>query len=141
MIYIDYEEYRSKYIDAQKNYDKILTEKEALFEITQPHSTDFSKERVSGGGGGNNTFDSYLIAKEKSCIDARLIEAKSILEDRERLLKLKEDDLRKSNNIFDRIYTHKYIDAMKVYKIAKAVGYSEPQVYRYLKKILRKIKR
>ena len=131
MIYAIYEEYKNKYYETQK---------EKLFMITQPSSSKFDKERVSGGA-TDNTFERYLILKEEKKIDQRLEEVRSILEDRKKLLKLKEEELKESTDIRDMIYRYRYIDKLKVYKIAKLVGYSEAQVYRILdniKKSLRK---
>lgn len=139
MIYIIYEKYKKYYYDTQNRYNEILTEKERLFSITQPKATDYGKEKASGGK-PSNPFDEYLIQKEKKQIDARLKEVKSLLEDRERLLRLKRDELRASNNIHDKIYRYRYIDKMRVQKIVKLVGYSEAQVYRILKVIKNNIK-
>lgn len=138
MIYTIYEEYKNKYYETQREYDIILTEKEKLFSITQPSAVKFDKEVVSGGV-VDNTFERYLILKEEKKIDQRLEEIKSLLDDRERLLKLKEQELKASTNIHDKIYKYRYIDRLKVYKIAKLVGYSEPQIYRILKVIKREI--
>lgn len=138
MIYTIYEEYKNKYYETQREYDIILTEKEKLFSITQPSAVKFDKEVVSGGV-VDNTFERYLILKEEKKIDQRLEEIKSLLDDRERLLKLKEQELKASTNIHDKIYKYRYIDRLKVYKIAKLVGYSEPQIYRILKIIKREI--
>ena len=86
MLYQEYWEYKTKYYDAQTKYDEVLSEKEQLFAKTQPKATNYDKEVVSGGT-PNNTFDDYVIEKEKKKIDERLKEARSILEDRERLFK------------------------------------------------------
>ncbi len=139
MIYTIYEEYKNKYYDTQREYDIILTEKEKLFMLTQPSAVKFDKEPVSGGI-VDNMFERYLILKEEKKIDQRLEEIKSILDDRERLLKLKEQELRESTNVQDKIYKYRYIDKLKVYKIAKLVGYSEPQIYRILKAIRNNLK-
>lgn len=140
MIYIIYEEYKNKYYETQKKYDDILNEKERLFMITQPSSSKFDKERVSGGA-TDNTFDRYLILKEEKKIEQRLKEVRSILDDRERLLKIKEQELKESTDIYDKIYKYRYIDKMKVYKICKLVGYSEAQVYRILDSIRKSLRK
>ena len=134
-----YEEYKNKYYETQREYDIILTEKEKLFSITQPSAIKFDKEVVSGGV-VDNMFERYLILKEEKKIDQRLEEIKSILDDRERLLKLKEQELRASTDVKDKIYKYKYLDKLKVFKIAKLVGYSEPQIYRILKTIRNNLK-
>ena len=138
-IYISYEEYKIKYLNAQKEYNKVLEEKESLFAKTQPSAIAFDKEKVSGGR-INNTFDGYLIEKEKKQIDQRLEEIKSIVEDRKNLLSIKEKELRWSTNVTDKIYIYRFINKEKIYKIARLVGYSEPQVYRILKIIRKRIK-
>lgn len=134
-----YEEYKNKYYETQREYDIILTEKEKLFRMTQPSAIKFDKEVVSGGV-ADNMFERYLILKEEKKIDQRLEEIKSILDDRERLLKLKEQELRASTDVKDKIYKYKYLDKLKVFKIAKLVGYSEPQIYRILKTIRNNLK-
>jgi hypothetical protein len=139
MLYIEYNEYKIKYYAAQKEYDKILSEKEALFLKTQPKATQYDKETVSGGS-PSNAFDEYLIAKEKKQIDKKLEEARSILEDRAKLLKLKEEELRLSHNPYDKIYIYKFVDRLKVYKICRLVGYGEAQVYRILRIIRKNVK-
>ena len=60
MIYIEYVELQEKYYAAQKEYDKVLSEKEELFIRTQPSSIPTDKETVSGGK-PSNAFDNYLI--------------------------------------------------------------------------------
>lgn len=139
MIYPIYEEYKNKYYETQKEYDNILSEKEKLFTLTQPSAVKFDKVVVSGGI-TDNTFEKYLILKEEKKIDQRLEEIKLLLDDRKRLLKLKEQELRSSTHIQDKIYKYRYIDKLKVYKIAKLVGYSEPQIYRILKNIKNNLK-
>ena len=134
MLYLDYERYRLKYYEAQRKYNDIIEEKEILFAQTQPQAIQYDAEKTSGGK-MSNTFDEYLIAKERKRIDERLSEAQSILEDRQRLMKLKEKELRESKNYIDRIYVMRHIDKIRVYKIASAVNYSEAQVYRALQEI------
>lgn len=131
MLYIQYNEFKTKYYEAQKKYDEILSEKEQLFAKTQPKATQYDKEVVSGGSFGN-TFDNYLIVKDKKQIDERLEEAKSILEDRERLLKLKEKELRESKNWFDIIYVYSYVDRVSVKIIEKRIPFSRADIYRKL---------
>ena len=139
MLYIEFEVYKNKYYEAQKKYDAILSEKEILFNKTQPKATNYSAEKVRGGE-TNNSFDIYLIAKDEKLIDERLDEIKAILEDRKDLLKMKEEELRESKNVHDRIYVCRYLDRIKVRRIARIVSYSEIQIYRILKQIEKNVK-
>lgn len=138
-IYLTYEEYKRNYYKVQKLYNEILEEKEKLFAKTQPKSTKFDKINVDGGN-ISNSFDDYLIIKEKKQIDKRLNEIKIISEDRKKLLDAKEDELRKSKEWIDKIYVYKYIENMQVRKIIHLVPYEEAQVYRKLEEIKKTLK-
>ena len=138
MLYIEYHEYKIKYYKAQEKYDEVLSEKEHLFAKTQPKATQYDKEVVSGGS-PSNSFDEYVIAKEKKQIDERLEEAKSILEDRERLLKLKEEELRQSKDWHDKVYVYKYLDNLSANEIKYKMHYCRSNIYEILKKIRKNI--
>ena len=137
-LYIEYESFKRKYYEAQQNFDTILSEQEKMFSRTQPRSTDFSKEPVNGGT-PSNTFEEYMIEKEKKQIDERLNEAKLILNDRGKLVQLKLEELKESKNLYDKVYVAWYIDKIKVFHISRNISYSERQVYRMLKDIKREI--
>lgn len=139
MLYIEYEIYKNKYYEVQRKYNDILNEKEELFARTQPKATQITGEKTTGGK-HTNTFDDYLIQKEKKNIDQRLEEVKSILDDRERLVRLKEQELRASNNSFDKIYRARYIDRLTIEKTARISNYSRSQVFNILKEIKKNIK-
>lgn len=139
MLYIEYEEYKNKYYEVQRKYNDILNEKEELFAKTQPKATQITGDKTAGGK-HENIFDEYLIQKEKKNIDRRLEEVKSILEDRERLVKLKEQELRASTNSYDKIYRCRYIDKLTIEKTARISNYSRSQVFNILKIIRKNIK-
>ena len=139
MLYEEYEEFKRQYKETQRKYNDILSEKEKLFQITQPQAVNTDQEKVSGGNPKNN-FDQYLILKEQQRIDERLAEVKALLMDRAELLKLKKEELRQSQEPEDMVYRLRYIERMRVYKIAKAVNYSEAQVYRILRIIRSRLK-
>lgn len=139
MLYIEYEKYKSKYYEVQKKYNDILNEKEELFSKTQPRAIKMSGDKIAGGT-HSNLFDEYLIQKERKNIDRRLEEVKSILDDRERLVKLKEQELRASNNAHDKIYRCRYIDKLTIEKTTRIVNYSRSQVFNILKEIRKNLK-
>lgn len=149
MIYLEYEDYLCKYKEAQKAYESILTEKESLFQRTQPKSTmgeyerEFDKSISVGGVGGSrvNLIEEYVIEVEEKHINERLEAAKSILDDRAALLSQKEQELRKSKRIDDELYILRYLENKRIKDIARMLNYSEPQIYRRLKHIRQKIKR
>ena len=134
MVYLEYEEYKLKYLETQKIFNSILMEQEELFTKTQPDAIKYDKDRVQSSP-SNSQFDNYLIQKEKLRIDERLKEVKALIEERKFILKKKEEELRQSHDKFDIIYTWKYIDRMRVERIAKKMHYSVPQIYRYIRDI------
>lgn len=139
MLYLDYEILKSKYLEIRMVWDALMSEKEMLFSKTLPTAIQLDKERVSGGI-QSNSFDDYLIKKEQLHLDEQLLEAESIIVSREKMLKMKESELRSSRNLHDRIYVMRYIDRSRVINIAKRIGYSESQIYRILETIDEKIK-
>lgn len=139
MLYLEYEQFKARYLKAQSKLNEILTEKEVLFGRTQLQAVDYGKDKVSGGN-QSNAFEAYVIEKEKARIDERLAEVKSILDDREKLLKLKLEELKQSKVIEDKIYRMRFIERQKVFRIAKAVSYSDRQVIRILQRISEEIK-
>ena len=138
MIYISYNEYKNKYYNAQREYDKILNEKEKLFGITLPKATTFDKERVNGGT-PVNSFDTYIEKMEEKQIDERLNVARSILEDRKNLLKSKEEELRSSKDWLDIIYVYYYIEKLSIRKIERRIPFSRTEICRKLKIISKNI--
>lgn len=135
MIYKTYEEYKNRYYMTQQNYNDLLTEKERLFVRTQPNAIRYDKLNVKSSP-NSNVLEDYVIEKEKTQLDRRIAEMKVLLDDRRNLMLLKEAELRKSKDMYDRIYTMRYLEDMSVERIAKKVNYSVSQVYRILTKII-----
>lgn len=134
MLYMVYERFKADFLEAQEVYKQILDKKDELFNMTQPKSTRYDKERVSGGE-NVNSFEKYMILKERTNIDQNLEEAKTLVEQRKFLLTQKEQELRESKEIFNKIYVLKYLDGMKVTQISRKIHYSEAQIYRILNSI------
>ena len=139
MLYVEYLDYKKKYLDAQILYDRILSEKEALFLMTQPKASQVDSERVSGGK-RNNVIDQYITIKEEKRIDLRLEEIKSIMQDREQLLKAKENELKNSKDWLDIIFVYYYIEKLSIRKISKKIPFGTTEIFRKLKKIEKSIK-
>ena len=138
MLYIVYEQYKNKFHNAQQILNNIINEKEELFLKTQPQSTKYDKEAVKGGS-PSNSFDEYLIAKEKKQIEERLIEAKSIVNDRKELLLSKEEELRNSKDWYDKIYVYKFIEKLSVEKIKNIMPYCRSSIYDKINEIEKNI--
>jgi hypothetical protein len=139
VIYHEYADLRKKYIDTQRKYEEVLTEKENLFAKTLPSAIKYDSEKVKSSS-FKNTFDDYLIKKEEKRIDERLEEAKTILDGRRELLVAKKEELQQSSKIEDTIYLLRYVNNEKIKAIAVKIGYSESQIHRVLKIIRKSLK-
>lgn len=133
-MYIQYERSKLKYLIAQNNYEELIKEKEDLFATTQPKGQRYDQDRVSGGC-SDNAFDRYVIRKDETRIEERLKEARSIVEDRKRLLEMKRAELEDSEEVIDKVYYLKYIKREKNKDIADAIGYGPAQTARLLRQI------
>ena len=148
MIYIEYAHIKKKCRDAEIMLEKILSEKDELFQRTQPKSLMGEYERehdkritvASKGGTKVNQIEQYVVESEERGINERLCEAKSIVEDWRAVLMVKEQDLRHSKNIDDELYVMRFLDHKRVREIARATHYSKSQIYKRLHLISEKVK-
>lgn len=136
MLYKSYHKCRQDQLRTQELYSEILREKEILFMKTQPKGVKYDSDKVAGGS-GVNAFDRYLISEERKRIEGRLTEVKGILEDRAKLLAMKEAELRSSRDYHDLIYVKYYIDRLTVSRMTRDIPYSSSQIFRVLNVISR----
>lgn len=147
-LYLEHRSYYISYLEAQKKLEDIINEYETILAKVQPksslaeHEREFSKETILPPSGKKvNKAEEYAIAMEQRKIKERLSDAKLILQERFNLLDLKEQEIRKSRDIYNRIYTLKWIDGMKADAIIEETGYSRSQVYNILKHLNKQIER
>lgn len=133
-----YESYKRSYYRMQTKVNEILNEKERLFNATQPKAMNYGT--IQGGGKAVNSFDEYLVKCEDEEIDKRLMEAKRLLFEREKLMVMAEKELRESKDILDVVYRMAMIDNIKIRTIANRLCYSESQVYRFIEKIQKELR-
>lgn len=147
-LYLEHRKQYLSYLDAQHRLEQIINEYEVILAKVQPksslseHEREFSKETILPPSGKKvNKTEEYAIAMEQRKIRERLSDAKLILQERFTLLDLKEQEIRKSRDIYNRIYTLKWIDGLKAETIIEETGYSRSQVYNILKHISKQIER
>ena len=134
MVYPEYEEYKRKYQYFLNRFNQILSRKEDMLMKTLPSAIRYDKDHVQSSP-SSNVLDEYVIALDESQIDSELAKVKELIEDRGRLLDLKEKQLRDSQHINDRVYVMKYLEGYSVNRISKVLNYSRTQVYRILDEI------
>lgn len=114
MAYLEYERCKHKHRKAQKIYDSILSEKESILESQK----DIAQVRL---------------------LDETLERMRETIICREALLSLAEKELMESKDCTDIVYRLRYMEHMKVKRIARIVHYSDTQVYRILQTIQEQI--
>ena len=138
MLFVEYERCKDIYIELQAKYEAVMLEKERLFTRVMPNAINYDKEDIQTSI-SSNMLDEYILALERNKVDERLESIKSMLADRQRLLSMKEQALRKSPDKNDRLYVMRYLDGMSVRQMTRRMHLSKTQIYRILDEIRQKI--
>ena len=146
--YLIHRKYYIAYLTAQKRFEAILNEQERILQKVHPKSSLAEHEReflatvnLPASGQAVNKAEEYAIEMEQKKIRERLKDARELLQEREYLLSLKEKELRKSRDIYDRVYVYKWIDNTKTDTIIKETGYSRSQIYSIIRHLTNQIER
>lgn len=146
-LYLEHRKLYIEYREAVKRVEDVLNEYEIISAKVQPksslaeHEREFSPVVVAAFGQSINKSEEYVIAMEQHKIEERLYSAKLILQERTELLKLKEEEIRKSKDIYNMIYVAKWIDGLKNDAIVKQTGYSRSQVYNIVGHLTKQLER
>lgn len=139
MVYPEYVEYKSKYEELQNRFASLLLEKEKLFTDTFPRGITYDKDKVQCMP-DDNPLERYAVIMDEKQIDEKLDTLRRQIKDWSILIEVKENELRKSKDIPDRIFTLRYLDGVSVSRISNIVSYSKKQIYRILGKIEKRVK-
>lgn len=134
-----YLEHRRRYIEykqAQDDLNNILNEWIVAFQRTMPKISYGDKVQ----GNPSNKTEEYVIEIENKRLRERSKVAEEIMHQKGILLDIAEKDLRKSKNIYDLIYTMKYVDELRpkdIYRKLDLMGmnYSPSQIYEVTRRI------
>lgn len=135
-LFIEHYRLNEEYKEAKKEFEKALAKKSQLLYSVVPKSANFENELVKGSS--SNKFLNYTIKMEE--IDKEINVRRNLRDVLEYRLKLKEIELKKSDDLTDKIYILKYIEHLKVKYIAIKINYSKAQTYRIIDEISTKIK-
>ena len=124
------------YLLAKENLINITNEKDAVQARTEPKIS--YEERVSGTP--KNKTEEYVIEMERRQLNRRIAEAEAIIKAKKYLLDLAEEELRKSRDIYDLVYTKRWIDHKRPKDIYReldlmGMGYSRSHIYEIIKRI------
>ena len=141
-MYLEHNKRWNEFLQAQQDLQEVLDEWEVVFQRTQPKGN--YSERVSGTP--RNKTEEYVIEVERRRLRKRKADAEAIIEAKKQLLDIAEEQLRKSRDIYDLIYTKKWVDHKRpkdIYRELDFMGmsYSRSHIYVVIKRIRQQIGR
>lgn len=130
-----FEEYFTKYLKikkVKKEINQLNNKKINLIGMVDVQAIP-PKDSI----GGTNTKEDKMLfyAAELEEVESDLIKNKKILEELKRQLIEKEEDLRDSEEVLDRVYLYKYIEKLKWYQIGPKIGYEKTKTYDLINKV------
>lgn len=137
-MYIEYNELLKKYKIAERNYNEALEEKSKLILAVLPKATQAKEIMVSGSHPSSDLklldYTSKIDEVDKLINQSRNTRDMLNYELKKKLIKMRED-----GDVYDKIYVYRWIEHKSVYKFYKLVGYSRPQVYRFINEMKDKL--
>ena len=136
MYYLEHNKRYCDYLQAQSDLNEVLEEYMIVFQRTQPKGN--YSERISGSP--KNKTEEYVIELDRRQLNRRIADAKLIIQAKKDLLDMAEEQLRKSKDIYDIIYTKKFVDKKRpkdIYRELDLMGmnYSRSHIYEIIKRI------
>lgn len=129
-MYIEYNELLKQFKRAEKNYNESLEKKSKLILSVMPGAIKPKEVMVTI----NTSPDTNLInyTSEIDEVDKLINQSRNTrdmlnYELKKKLIKMKEE-----GDVYDKIYIYRWIEHKSVYKFYRLVGYSRPQVYRFI---------
>lgn len=129
-MYIEYNELLKQFKRAERNYNESLEKKSKLILSVMPGAVKPKEVMVNI----NTSPDTNLInyTSEIDEVDKLINQSRNTrdmlnYELKKKLIKMKEE-----GDVYDKIYIYRWIEHRSVYKFYRLVGYSRPQVYRFI---------
>lgn len=127
MVFPDHKRQKAKLAEDYSRLEKLLDEKQEIFDRTQPGSGG-SEVKSSPR---NDKLDAYLIASE--IISKRIEESWAVIAEREKLLHLTTLALAASPAQADMVYYRFVVQGKTIKQIAAEMHYTERQIRRLLR--------
>ena len=129
-MYLEYNELLKQFKKAERNYNEALEKRSELILSVMPGAIK-AKEVMTTS---NTSPDTNLInyTSEIDEVDKLINQSRNTrdmlnYELKKKLIKMKEE-----GNVYDKIYIYRWVEHKSVYKFYRLVGYSRPQVYRFI---------
>lgn len=129
MIYVDYVILKQSFDASEKRLQELLDKKEEAFTRTLPNAIRYDIQKVVHSVSDNSPLDDYVATIER--IERQIREARVILIERYEMLARKEQELRSSKDLDDKIFVLRFIDHIKIEQIAVKLNYSRRESIDY----------
>ncbi len=136
-MYIEYNELLKQFKRAERNYNEALEKKSELLLSVLPGAVKPKEVMITI----NTSPDTNLInyTSEIDEVDKLINQSRNTrdmlnYELKKKLIKMKEE-----GDVYDKIYIYRWIEHKSVYKFYRLVGYSRPQVYRFISEMKEKL--
>lgn len=134
-----YEEFYRKYLKLKKvkrDINKLEDKKISLMSMVDV--TAIAPKETSGS---TNTKEDKMMKYCSELEETEInLKKKRILEEEiKKQLTEKEQELRKSDEILDKVYLYQYIEHLKWYQIAKKINYGKTKTYDFINEIEKKL--
>lgn len=121
----------------------VINEYDTAFQKTQPHSPSYFGVRPDIR---KNRVEEFVIEVERKGLNRRVHDATMLLNAKKVLLDIAEEQLRRSCDIYDVLYTAKWVDRKKTKDIIrdlnrKGFDYCPSHVYEIIKQLSKEIDR
>ncbi len=136
-MYLEYHELLKKLKNAERNYNEALEKRSQLLLAVMPGAIK-PKEVMTIS---NASPDANLIdyASEIDEVDKLINQSRNTRDMLNYELKKKLIKMREEGDVYDKIYIYRWIEHKSVYKFYRLVGYSRPQVYRFIQEMKEKL--
>lgn len=136
-MYLEYNELLKKLKNAERNYNKALEKKSELILSVMPGAVKVKEIMTSG----NTSSDTNLVkyTSEIDEVDKLINQSRNTRDMLNYELKKKLNQMRESEDVYDKIYIYRWIEHRSVYKFNRLLGYSVRQVYRYIDEMKEKL--
>lgn len=138
MIYEEYHELLKKFKSAEINYFKALDKKSQLLYSVEPHASQ-PKEIIVDYSYDNPDSSIINYTAEIEDVNKLINEIKNNKDIYETELRKKEDLLRRSNDIYDKIYVYKWLEHRSLNNYYRLLSYSKRQIYNFINEMRKKL--
>lgn len=136
-LFVEYERIKTRYAAVQDSFARALMEKERLFTRTLPSAIRYDKDKVQNSV-DDNPLEDFVISADEKELDEKIKRYRMLLDDWRVLMDVKEQELRRSKEIYNTIYVMRYLDGFSVSRIAKLLHYNRQYIYKKMRQMWKK---